>query len=122
MPITKSAKKALRSSENKRAHNLVLKNKLHKALKRVSKDNINETISLIDKTAKIHFITKNRAARLKSRLGKKFGTPKNVKAKNSNVKVATEKKKVETIKKPVAKTAVPLGTQKTSKTASKAKK
>lgn len=76
MPITKSAKKALRSSERKRVHNLIWEKKLKKALKKADKDNASEVISIIDKTAKQNIITKNKAGRLKSKLAKKFGTPK----------------------------------------------
>lgn len=90
MPISKSAKKAYISSERKRVHNLVLLNNFKKALKKVNEGNVNQTISLIDKTAKRHVISQGRAARLKSRLTKKFGTPKKLKAKEIK-EVATKK-------------------------------
>jgi small subunit ribosomal protein S20 len=76
MPLTKSAKKAWRSSERKRERNKVQEVELEKALKSVSEKNINEVISKIDKAAKTHLISKNKAARLKSRLAKKYETPK----------------------------------------------
>lgn len=75
MPITKSAKKSLRVSQTKRAQNKVQEVALGKTLKKVSASNVNEVISKIDKAAKNHLISKNKTARLKSRLAKKFGTP-----------------------------------------------
>ena len=79
MPITKSAKKSLKVSRTKRVHNLLIEKKLKKALKKVDEKNVNEVISLIDKAAKKNLIHKNKAARLKSRINKKFGSPKKVK-------------------------------------------
>lgn len=73
MPITQSAKKALRVSEKKRAHNIVLENKFKKILKGAKKENLSEVCSVIDKTAKNHIISKGKAARLKSRLTRKLG-------------------------------------------------
>lgn len=111
MPITKSAKKSLKVSETKRAHNLALTKKFKKTLKGADEKNINQTISEIDKMAKRHLIAKNKAARLKSRLNKKFGSPKqiqksNLKNQNDNPKLkkqnTTEKTK-EITKKPVTK-------------------
>lgn len=81
MPITKSAKKSLRASEKKRAVNKKQEIELEKALKKASASNINEVISKIDKAAKTGLIHKNKAARLKSRLTKKFGTVKTEKKK-----------------------------------------
>lgn len=95
MPITKSAKKAYVSSERKRQRNKVQEIELEKSLKKVSASNVNEVISKVDKAAKTHLISKNKAARLKSRLTKKFGTPKKVKTQKSKVKTV--------IKKPVTK-------------------
>lgn len=108
MPITKSAKKAYVSSERKRAHNVVLKNKLKLSLKKVNKENTNETISTIDKMAKRHIISKNKAGHLKSRIAKKFGTPKAEKKVAPVVKKTAAKKtkvveKPKTTKKPAAK-------------------
>jgi len=85
MPISKSAKKAFRSSERKRAHNLIWEQKLKKSLKKVDKNNAREVISLIDKTAKNHLISKNKAARLKSRLAKKFGPFKSAQKEASKI-------------------------------------
>ena len=105
MPITKSAKKALAASERKRAHNAVLENKLKKALKKVDQKNSNETVSLIDKMAKTHIISKNKAGRLKSRISKKYGTPKterkaqSAKANKTTKKERTVSGKQKTVKK-----------------------
>lgn len=76
MPITKSAKKSWRASEAKRAGNKVQEIELEKTVKKVSASNISDVISRIDKAAKNHLISENKAARMKSRLTKKFGTPK----------------------------------------------
>lgn len=91
MPITKSAKKSLRVSKAKKAQNDSQKMKLEKALKKVDAKTVNEVVSLIDKAAKTNIIAKNKAARMKSQLAKKFGTPK------------TEKKVAAPAKKTVAK-------------------
>lgn len=91
MPITKSAKKSLKVSLKKRAMNRVQEIDLEKALQKVSASNVNEVISKIDKAAKTNLISDNKAARMKSRLAKKFGTPKKVKTQNSKVKTVTKK-------------------------------
>lgn len=97
MPITKSAKKSLKVSRTKKEQNYEMKVRLSKALKQVNEKNINETVSVIDKAAKIGIIHKNKAAHLKSALSKKFSTPKATKAKIEKVaKPATAVKKVET--------------------------
>lgn len=92
MPISKSAKKAYRSSEKKRARNKTQETELAKSLKKVSASNVNEVISKIDKAAKTHLISKNKAARLKSRLTKKLGTPKKVKAQKTTKAKSSIKK------------------------------
>lgn len=102
MPITKSAKKALRVSETKRAQNQTNKVVLEKALRKADVKTVNSVMSTIDKSAKTGLIHKNKAARLKSRLAKKFGTPK------AEVKVAAKKSEVKaekpkTVKKTVTK-------------------
>lgn len=81
MPITKSAKKALRQSIRRRARNLVYKNKMKRLIKEVrvlvSQKKINEAKNLLpqvykilDKAAKVGVIKKNTAARKKSRIAK----------------------------------------------------
>lgn len=91
MPITKSAKKALRVSETKRAQNKINKVKLEKALRQATEKTVNAAISTIDKSAKTGLIHKNKAARLKSRLAKKLGTPKAEKVAKTAVKKAETK-------------------------------
>lgn len=75
MPISNSAKKALRSSERKNLINRRRKTVLRSALKNVSNDSVNKTFSAIDKAAKWGIIHPNKAARLKSRIGKQFTAP-----------------------------------------------
>ena len=74
MPITKSAKKALRQSRSRREKNLVWKEKLKKAVKSAIETKTPATLSeaykTIDKSAKVGLIKKNKASRLKSKLAK----------------------------------------------------
>ncbi len=80
MPITKSAKKALRVSLRKKEKNLFWKNKIklslrksRKAISAKSKDAsrlVAETIKTLDKAASKKVVHKNTAARKKSRLVK----------------------------------------------------
>lgn len=78
MPITTSAKKALRASEHKRVFNLrrgkAMKD-TSKAVKKSdagadSKELLSKAYQAIDKAAKTGLIKKNAAARKKSRLAK----------------------------------------------------
>lgn len=81
MPITRSAKKALRQSQRRRRQNLKKKGAYITAAKEVKKiagagapADIKEALSrlyaALDKAAKTHAISKNKAGRLKSRLTK----------------------------------------------------
>ena len=81
MPITKSAKKALRQNKRRRERNLrrldVLKNTIKKFKKLVAENKREEALKLlpitykaIDKAAKAGIIKKNNADRKKSRLTK----------------------------------------------------
>lgn len=83
MPITSSAKKALRQSVKRHEQNLLRKKTLNDTLRKykktVEEKNTVEATKLlpmvykvIDKTAKIGVITKNKASRLKSRLTRKL--------------------------------------------------
>jgi len=72
MPISKSAKKALRVTRRKTALNKRRRVLLRQAIKSVSKESLPQAISLIDKAVKWHLIHKNKAARLKSALAKKL--------------------------------------------------
>ncbi len=82
MPITSSAKRALRESSKKRKANLqkriVLKKTKKDLLKLIEDGKIEEAkkmlpkaYKLLDKAAKVNLIKKNKAARDKSRLAKK---------------------------------------------------
>lgn len=81
MAITKSAKKAIRQSAKRNAHNVVYKNKIKVLVKEarslVSKKKLTEAKKLLpeiyralDKAAKVGIIKKNNASRRKSRLTK----------------------------------------------------
>lgn len=80
MPITKSAKKALRGSERKRVVNIRRKKRVDTAVKDIkkltsaSKDDAQKALSLaykeLDKAAKNGLIKKGAADRKKSRLSK----------------------------------------------------
>lgn len=78
MPITKSAKKALRQSERRRERNLIkkkaYKNVLRKFHRFLAEKKVEEAKKLLpeiskklDKAAKTNVIHKNKASRLKSR-------------------------------------------------------
>lgn len=79
MPITTSAKKALRGSQRKRVFNLHKKDLLNKTIKQVKKLVANKQVKeakalmpqvqkIIDKSSKTGLIKKNTASRKKSRL------------------------------------------------------
>jgi len=81
MAITKSAKKAIRQSLRRKAHNLVYKNKIKKLVKQVralvlqkkneeTKKILPDIYKALDKAAKVGVIKKNNADRRKSRLTK----------------------------------------------------
>ncbi len=74
MPITASAKKALRQNLRRRARNLAKKRALKVAIKEFKKAPKAESLMLVyqrlDKAAKANLIVKNKASRLKSRLSK----------------------------------------------------
>lgn len=79
MPITKSAKKALRGSQKKRAFNTVKKEQINRAIKEVkklisekkmkeAKELMPKVQKILDKSVKTGLIKGNRASRKKSRL------------------------------------------------------
>jgi small subunit ribosomal protein S20 len=81
MPITKSAKKALRQNTRRRDRNLIYKNKMKGLIKKVrilvsekkaeeAKKLLPEVYKILDKSAKAGVIKKNAAARTKSRITK----------------------------------------------------
>lgn len=74
MPVTKSAKRALRGSARKAIVNKLTIAKLEvavrKATKSKTKDAIKVASSIADRAAKNNIIHKNKAARIKSQLSK----------------------------------------------------
>jgi small subunit ribosomal protein S20 len=87
VPITKSAKKALRQSKAKRKNNLVKKEKFKVTKKEIlklislkntdeAKKKLSELYKALDKAAKTNTIHKNKAARLKSRISRKLNKSK----------------------------------------------
>jgi len=74
MPVTKTAKRALRSSKRKADINKSIKKRLEVAMRLIkrgkSEKKIIEAISLVDRAAKRKIIHKNKAARMKSALSK----------------------------------------------------
>ena len=86
MPITSSAKKALRQTKTRHARNTIKKDNYKKAVttfrKLVVAKTLDEAAKLLptvfktlDKAAKTNVITKNKASRLKARLSKMIATP-----------------------------------------------
>jgi small subunit ribosomal protein S20 len=81
MPVTKTAKRALRSSSRKASFNKIITSKLESAIRIAKKsgkeEDVRKVFSLADRSAKKKLIHKNKAARIKSRLiaflAKKFG-------------------------------------------------
>ena len=83
MPITSSAKKALRQSHTRRSRNAAKKEAYKKAVKNYRKlvsskktddaaKSLTAAFKMLDKAAKTNVITKNKASRLKSRLSKQL--------------------------------------------------
>ena len=74
MPVTKTAKRALRGSLRKQKVNKALMSRLEIAMRMAKKDkkekDIKTAISLTDRVAKKKIIHKNKAARMKSSLSK----------------------------------------------------
>lgn len=91
MPITKSAKKSLKVARTQTSQNKIQEVKLSKAIKNANEKELNKAVSVIDKSAKIGIIKKNKAARLKSKLMKKF---KKENAESQKLEVKTKRKKI----------------------------
>jgi small subunit ribosomal protein S20 len=74
MPVTKSAKKALRRDRRRAVINKKIKEKVRAAIKKFrqnpSKKVLREVYKAIDRAAKKKVFHKNKASRLKSRLAK----------------------------------------------------
>ena len=99
MPVTKTAKRALRSSQKKEAVNKKIISRLEIALRNAKKSKketaISKVASLADIAAKKHIIHKNKAARIKSTISKLFGkeTKKQTGQKNKATTKKSSKKK-----------------------------
>jgi len=79
MPVTQSAKKALRRDQRRATVNSQIKEKIKAALKQARKNpnkkNLESAFSALDRAAKKKFIHQNKANRLKSRLAKLLKSP-----------------------------------------------
>lgn len=75
MPVTKTAKRALRGSARKQKVNTVITTRLDTAIRKAKKTNSAKdklsVVSLADIAAKKKVIHKNKAARIKSKFSKK---------------------------------------------------
>jgi small subunit ribosomal protein S20 len=84
MPVTKTAKRALRSSKKKEAVNKKIRASLEVAIrlarKEKSKKTIQEAISTVDRAAKKKVLHRKKAARIKSSLSKLLPKSKKQKA------------------------------------------
>lgn len=80
MPVTKTAKRALRSSKKKEIVNKITMSNLGKAIRSAKKVKsakaVSLAVSLADRAAKKKVIHKNKASRIKSSLLKLIPTPK----------------------------------------------
>lgn len=81
MAITKSAKKSIRQSKRRKERNIVYKNKMKLAIKKIkalvsakkideAKQSLPKIYEALDKTAKVGIIKKGQANRKKSRITK----------------------------------------------------
>ncbi|EKD57425.1 MAG: hypothetical protein ACD_57C00306G0001 [uncultured bacterium] len=97
MPVTKTAKRALRGSKNKTTVNKLLIKKLEIAVRLANKSKKSEEIklatSLADRAAKKNIIHKNKAARIKSQLSKLEQNKTSKKEPAKAAKKASTKKK-----------------------------
>ena len=88
MPVTTTAKRALRGSKNKESINKIILGKLEVAIRVARKgktaEKVLKAVSLTDRAAKKKVIHKNKAARIKSQLSKLL--PKTTKSQNKTPK------------------------------------
>lgn len=95
MPVTKTAKRALRVSKRKYQVNQRIRTDLEASIRIAEKNgkesDIKKAISTADKAAKNNVIHKNKAARIKSRLSKLF-KPTNNKSESAPAKGKKKKK------------------------------
>jgi ribosomal protein S20 len=91
MPVTKTAKRALRSSKKKALVNKVILSSMEIAIRTAKKDkkqkSVEKAYSLVDRALKKNAIHKNKAARIKSSIAsifsKKAEAPKKLNKKTS---------------------------------------
>jgi small subunit ribosomal protein S20 len=80
MPVTQSARKALRRDRRRHQINLRIRRRVKEAIKKTRRQpttkNLREAFRYIDRAAKKHIFHRNRAARLKSNLSKLVKNPK----------------------------------------------
>lgn len=93
MPVTTTAKRALRGSRRKESVNKIIVSRLELAIRSAKKSKLKEKIlkavSLADRAAKKKVIHKNKAARIKSQLAKLL--PAKLSPKSAK-KISTSKK------------------------------
>lgn len=99
MPITKSAKKALRRSKRQQGFNKRAKRKAEQAIKvfkqEPTEENLAQAYSAIDKAAKRNIYHDNKVARIKSKLAKMLPSSKKASGKKDSSdadKMSNEKK------------------------------
>ncbi len=97
MPVTKTAKRALRGSKNKAEVNKLLIKRLEIAIRMAKKSKSPKEVltatSLADRAAKKRIIHKNKAARVKSQLAKLITANKVSKIKKTTSKKVSSNKK-----------------------------
>lgn len=97
MPVTKTAKRALRVSKRKFLVNADIRKRLEVALREAKKskttEKIGKAMSLADRAAKKNVIHKNKASRIKSSLAKLMPRGKKTSKKTKAPKKQTSKKK-----------------------------
>ena len=97
MPVTKTAKRALRGSRAKELINKLTIGKLEVAMRQAKKtkspEKIGKAISLADRAAKRKVIHKNKAARIKSQMTKLMSTKAAVKTTSKTTKKKAASKK-----------------------------
>jgi ribosomal protein S20 len=80
MPVTKTARRALRVSKRKKIVNTIIRTNLDASIRLAKKEStlktVKRVISLSDRAAKKKVIGKNKAARIKSRISKLLSVKK----------------------------------------------
>lgn len=96
MPVTKTAKRALRSSQRKQGVNKLIDINLDRAVRTAKKSkasaDVRKAISLADRAAKKHLIHKNKASRIKGIMSKLLGAKAGKPTASSTKKTKATKK------------------------------